>query len=80
MGLVTPEFLKEYRKYALVMVLILAAIITPPDIISQVIVAIPMIILYEASIKISKYIIQKQEKEKEKEKEKENVKMQKTKP
>jgi sec-independent protein translocase protein TatC len=62
------------------MVLILAAIITPPDIISQVIVAIPMIILYEVSIKISKYIIQKQEKEKEKEKEKENVKMQKTKP
>ena len=76
MGLVTPEFLKEYRKYALVMVLILAAIITPPDIISQVIVAIPMIILYEVSIKISKYIIRKQEKEKEKE----NVKMQKTKP
>ena len=75
MGLVTPEFLKEYRKYALVLVLILAAIITPPDIISQVIVAIPMIILYEASIKISKYIIRKQEKEKEKE----NVKMQKTK-
>lgn len=75
MGLVTPEFLKEYRKYALVLVLILAAIITPPDIISQVIVAIPMIILYEVSIKISKYVIRKQEKEKEKE----NVKMQKRK-
>jgi sec-independent protein translocase protein TatC len=63
MGLVTPEFLKEYRKYALVMVLVLAALITPPDIISQVIVAIPMIILYEISIKISRYIIRKQEKE-----------------
>ena len=62
MGLVTPEFLKEYRKYALVLVLILAAIITPPDIISQVIVAIPMVILYEVSIKISKFIIRKQEK------------------
>ena len=79
MGLVTPEFLKKYRKYALVLVLILAAIITPPDIISQVIVAIPMIILYEASIKISKFIIKKQEKEKEKEKEKENTKLKKTK-
>ena len=63
MGLVTPEFLKEYRKYALVLVLILAAVITPPDIISQIIVAIPMVILYEVSIKISKFIIKKQEKE-----------------
>ncbi len=63
MGLVTPEFLKEYRKYALVLVLILAAVITPPDIISQVIVAIPMVILYEVSIKISKFIIKKQEAE-----------------
>jgi len=66
MGLVTPEFLKKYRKYALVLVLILAALITPPDIISQVIVAIPMIALYEVSIKISKFIIKKQEKEKSK--------------
>ena len=63
MGLVTPEFLREYRKYALVLVLILAAVITPPDIISQVIVAIPMVILYEVSIKISKFIIRKQEME-----------------
>jgi len=79
LGLVTPEFLRTYRKYALVLVLILAAVITPPDIISQVIVAIPMIILYEVSIKISKIVIRKQEKEKEKEKEKENTKMQKSK-
>ncbi len=62
MGLVTPEILKKYRKYALVMVLILAAIITPPDIISQVIVAIPIVILYELSIKISKFILQKENK------------------
>jgi sec-independent protein translocase protein TatC len=65
LGLVTPEFLKTYRKYALVLVLILAAVITPPDIISQVIVAIPMVILYEVSIKISKFIIKKQQKEEE---------------
>ena len=75
LGLVTPEFLRTYRKYALVLVLILAAIITPPDIISQVIVAIPMIILYEVSIKISKIVIRKQEKEKKKE----NTKVQKSK-
>ncbi len=66
LGLVTPEFLKKYRKYALVLLLILAALITPPDIISQVIVAIPMIILYEVSIKISKFIIKKQKKEESK--------------
>ncbi len=67
MGLVTPEFLKEYRKYALVLVLILAAVITPPDIISQIIVAIPMVTLYEVSIRISARIIKNEKKKKEKE-------------
>jgi len=57
MGLVTPEFLKTYRKHALVITLVLAAIITPPDIISQVIVAIPILILYEVSIFISKMVV-----------------------
>lgn len=61
-GLVTPEFLKKYRKHALVFVLILAAIITPPDVASQVIVAIPILILYEISIIISRRVIKKQEK------------------
>ena len=59
-GLVTPEFLKKYRKYALVIVLILSAIITPPDIASQVIVAIPILILYQVSIFISKIVIKNQ--------------------
>ena len=59
-GLVTPEILKKYRKYALVGVLILSAIITPPDIASQVIVAIPIIILYQVSIYISKIVIRNQ--------------------
>jgi sec-independent protein translocase protein TatC len=61
-GLITPEFLKKYRKHALVLVLILAAIITPPDIASQVIVSIPILILYEISIKVSKRVIKNQEK------------------
>ena len=60
-GLVTPEFLKKYRKHALVVVLILAAIITPPDVASQVIVAIPILILYEISIKVSRRVIKKQQ-------------------
>jgi len=60
LGLVTPEFLKKYRKHALVLVLILSAIITPPDIASQVIVSIPILILYEVSIHISRFVIKKQ--------------------
>lgn len=68
MGLITPDFLRKYRKHALVFVLILAAVITPPDIISQVIVAIPILVLYEVSIYISKIVLKKELK-----KEKENV-------
>jgi sec-independent protein translocase protein TatC len=59
-GLITPEFLKTYRKHALVAVLILAAIITPPDITSQVLVALPIMVLYEISIMISRRVIKKQ--------------------
>ncbi len=58
-GLVSSDFLKENRKYAIVLVLILAAFITPPDIISQVIVAIPLLILYEVSIYIAKWVEKK---------------------
>ena len=65
-GLITPEFLKKYRKHALVVVLILAAIITPPDIASQVIVAIPILILYEIGIKVSKRVIKKQQRDAQK--------------
>lgn len=64
-GLVTPEFLKKYRKHALVAVLILAAVITPPDITSQVLVALPIMVLYEISILISKRVIKKQKEEEE---------------
>jgi sec-independent protein translocase protein TatC len=62
-GLITPEFLQKYRKHALVLVLVLAAIITPPDVASQVIVAIPILILYEISIKVSRRVIKKQQKD-----------------
>ena len=65
-GLVTPPFLKKYRKHALVVVLILAAIITPPDVASQVIVSIPILILYEVSIRVSKIVVKKQEKDAQK--------------
>ena len=61
-GLVTPQFLRKYRKFALVIVLILSAIITPPDIASQIIVAVPVIVLYEISIFISKAVLKRQAK------------------
>ena len=64
LGLVTPQFLKTYRKHALVVVLLLAAIITPPDVASQVIVAIPILILYEVGIIVSSFVTKKQEKAK----------------
>lgn len=59
-GIVTPDFLIKYRKFALVIVLIISAIITPPDIVSQIIVAVPVLILYEASIIISKVIYKRE--------------------
>jgi len=63
-GVVTPEFLRKYRKYALVIVLVLSAVITPPDIVSQIIVAIPVLILYEVSIIISRIMYKKENTEK----------------
>ena len=65
-GIVTPEYLRKYRKFALVIVLVLSAIITPPDIASQVIVSVPILILYELSITISKRVLRRQAKRKEK--------------
>jgi len=52
-GLVNPPFLRTYRKHAIIIILVLAAIITPPDVISQIIITVPLIILYEISIFIS---------------------------
>lgn len=61
-GLVTPTILKKYRKMALVVVLVVSAIITPPDIASQVVVSIPILILYQASIYISAYVLRQEAK------------------
>ena len=58
-GLLTPEFMRTYRRHAMVITLILSAIITPPDITSQILVSFPLIILYEISIQISKAIVKR---------------------
>ena len=62
MGILTPEFMKKYRKHAIVVTLILSAIITPPDVSSQILVSIPILFLYEISIYISKLVVKREEK------------------
>jgi len=62
-GLLTPDFMKSYRKHAIVVILILAAVITPPDVTSQVLIAVPILLLYEVSIKVSANVIKKAEAE-----------------
>lgn len=57
-GLVTPQFLRNYRKHSMVIILIIAAIITPsPDVTSQILVAIPLFLLYEIGIGVSAMVL-----------------------
>ncbi len=59
LGIISPKFLTEYRKHAIVVILIIAAIITPADLISMTIAAIPLLLLYEISILVSKIIFRR---------------------
>lgn len=49
-GVITPSFLKKYRRHAVVLIVIAAGVITPPDVLSQVLVCVPLLLLYEVSI------------------------------
>jgi sec-independent protein translocase protein TatC len=62
-GLLTPQFMRTYRKHAYVVMLLLSAVITPPDVFSQIMVCFPLVFLYEIGILISKYVVKKREKE-----------------
>ncbi len=62
-GILTPHFMRSYRRHAYVIMLIVSAIITPPDVFSQIMVAIPLVFLYEISIFISKVVVKKREKQ-----------------
>ncbi|MEP2773283.1 MAG: twin-arginine translocase subunit TatC [Fulvivirga sp.] len=62
-GIVTPELMKSYRKHAIVVILVLGAMLTPPDPLSQVLIAFPLFGLYEMSILISKRVTKKRLKE-----------------
>ena len=60
-GLITAEFMQTYRRHAFVVILILAAIITPPDVVTQLLIGFPLYILYEISIIIARRVEKKQE-------------------
>jgi sec-independent protein translocase protein TatC len=57
MGIITPSLMRQYRKHSIVVILIVAAIITPPDVISQILISIPLFLLYEISISICARVV-----------------------
>ncbi|MGA1977391.1 MAG: twin-arginine translocase subunit TatC [Bacteroidales bacterium] len=61
-GVITPSFMRKYRKHAIVLIFIVAAVITPPDVFSQTLVAIPLLLLYEVSIFISAQVMKSKQK------------------
>jgi sec-independent protein translocase protein TatC len=64
-GLVTPEGMKKFRRHAIIGALILSAFLTPPDPVSQVMIAVPLILLYQLSILLSRIANRKRKKEME---------------
>ena len=65
MGLVTTDFLKKQRKYAILLTFVMSAILTPPDVITQCMMAGPLIVLYEIGIFVSRFARKKKECERE---------------
>ncbi len=63
LGIVTPEAMKKGRRYAIVIIFIVAAVLTPPDVVSQIMLAIPILLLYEISVLICKSVTKKRERE-----------------
>lgn len=62
-GIVTPELMKRFRRHAIVVILVVSAVITPPDVFSQILIALPLSGLYEISIIISKRVNKRRDKE-----------------
>ncbi len=61
-GIITPEILIAYRKHAIVIILVLSALLTPPDVVSQILMAFPLLFLYQISIFISRRIVKQEKK------------------
>ncbi|WP_276368135.1 twin-arginine translocase subunit TatC [Chryseolinea sp. H1M3-3] len=62
-GIVTPEFLRKYRKHSFVIILVVAAIVTPPDLLSQMLITIPLYLLFEISVIISASVAKRKARE-----------------
>lgn len=62
-GVATPANMRAYRKISIVIILIVSAIITPPDVTSQMLIALPLMLLYEISIHLSAIILRRKQKE-----------------
>jgi sec-independent protein translocase protein TatC len=60
-GVVTPEFLVQNRKYAVLAAFVISAILTPPDVFSQVLLALPLFLLFELSIFVAKRVVSERE-------------------
>lgn len=65
-GILTPQFLKTYRRHAIVVIMVVAAIVTPADVFSMLAAAFPLLILYEFSVMMSIYVYKKTQKEEQK--------------
>jgi len=59
-GFITPSLMKRFRKHAIVVILVLGALLTPPDPISQILIAFPLFGLYEISIYISAFVLRRE--------------------
>jgi sec-independent protein translocase protein TatC len=66
-GMLTPEFMRTYRKHAYIVILIIGAIVTPPDPLSQMLISMPLFLLYEISIFISSYVARRRRLDEEQE-------------
>ena len=66
LGIITPDFMKKTRKYAYFILIIIGAVVTPPDFILQIVVAIPLIVLYEISIHLSAIVYRKKQRKHQK--------------
>ncbi|MEL7122637.1 MAG: twin-arginine translocase subunit TatC [Bacteroidota bacterium] len=62
-GLIYPETMRKYRRHSIIGILLLSAIITPPDVVTQFLIGIPLFVLYEFSILVSARVVKKAEKE-----------------
>ncbi len=65
-GILTPQFLRTYRKQAILVIVGIAAFIAPPDVTSQIVVSVPLYLLYEISIYISRRVLKQKEEDEKK--------------